>query len=140
MHRREYGHELNKPISPVKWILKERFPVDLDVIESGSVCTLKLKGKLVSGEPVTRFQDAFMTALSSGHIFLIVDLEAVAFIDSSGIGSVVNALRTSTKVGGNVKLVKPTNFVSKMLKMVGVLDLFEVFDTEADAAAASANS
>jgi anti-anti-sigma factor len=124
----------------VKWILKERFPVDLDIIESGSVCTLKLKGKLVSGEPVIRFQDAFMSALSSGHIFLIVDLEAVAFIDSSGIGSVVNALRTSTKAGGNVKLVKPTNFVSKMLKMVGVLDLFEVFDSEADAAAASANS
>ena len=99
--------------------------MDLDIIESGSVCTLKVKGKLVCGEPVTRFQDLPSTvgALSSGHIFLIIDLEAVAFIDSSGIGSVVNALRTSTKVGGNAKLVKPTNFVSKMLKMVGVLDL-----------------
>ena len=141
MHRREYGHELNKPISPRKVDSeRERFLVDLDIIESGSVCTLKVKGKLVCGEPVTQFQDAFMGALSSGHIFLIIDLEAVAFIDSSGIGSVVNALRTSTKVGGNVKLVKPTNFVSKMLKMVGVLDLFEVFDSEADAAAACANS
>jgi len=110
--------------------------VDLDIIESGSVCTLKLKGRLVGGEAVNRFQDAFTNALASGHIFLIFDLEAVPFIDSSGIGSVLNALRTSAKAGGNVKLVKPTTFVSKMLKMVGVLDLFEVFDSEADAAAA----
>jgi anti-sigma B factor antagonist len=114
--------------------------MDLDITESGSVCTLKVKGNLVCGEPVNRFEDAFMSALSSGHIFLIFDLEAVPFIDSSGIGSVVNALRTSTKVGGKVKLVKPTNFVSKMLKMVGVLDLFEVFDSEAEAAAAYENS
>ena len=112
---------------PVKWILVERFRVELDITESGSVCTLKVKGKLVCGEPVNRFQDAFMSALSSGHIFLIFDLEAVPLIDSSGIGSVV-------------KLVKPATFVSKMLKMVGVLDLFEVFDSEADAAAACENS
>lgn len=114
--------------------------MDLDITESGSVCTLKVKGKLVCGEPVNRFQDAFMNALSTGHIFLILDLEAVPLIDSSGIGSVVNALRTSAKVGGSVKLVKPASFVSKMLKMVGVLDLFEVFDSEADAAAACENS
>jgi len=114
--------------------------VDLDIIESGSVCTLKVKGKLVCGEPVTQFEDAFMSALSSGHIFLIFDLEAVPFLDSSGIGSIVNALRTSAKVGGSVKLVKPANFVSKTLKMVGVLDLFEVFDNGADAAAACESS
>ncbi len=114
--------------------------MDLDITESGSVCTLKIKGKLVCGEPVNRFQDAFMSALSTGHIFLIFDLEAVPFIDSSGIGSILNALRTSTKVGGSVKLVKPGSFVSKMLKMVGVLDLFEVFDSAADAAAACENS
>ena len=141
MHRREYGHELNNSICPRKVDSgRERFPLDLDIIESGSVCTLKVKGKLVCGEPVTQFENAFKTALSSGHIFLIVDLEAVPFLDSSGIGSIVNALRTSSKVGGSVKLVKPANFVAKTLKMVGVLDLFEVFDSEADAAAACENS
>jgi len=112
--------------------------VDLDIKENGIVCTLKVKGRLVAGEPVSQFEAAFLNALSSGHIFLIFDLEAVPFLDSSGMGSIVNALRMSSKVGGNVKLVKPTSFVSKTLKMVGVLDLFQVFETEADAAAACA--
>jgi len=114
--------------------------VDLDIKESGIVCTLKVKGRLVSGEPVSQFEAAFLNALSSGHIFLIFDLEAVPFLDSSGMGSLVNALRTSSKVGGSVKLVKPTSFVSKTLKMVGVLDLFQVFDNAEDAAASCVGS
>jgi anti-sigma B factor antagonist len=114
--------------------------VDLDIKENGNVCTLKLKGKLVCGEAVSQFNNAFLATLSSGHVFLILDLEEMPFVDSSGIGSIVNALRTSSKAGGNVKLVKPPGFVQKMLKMVGVFDLFEVFDSEKDAAAACAGS
>ncbi len=112
--------------------------MDLDIKENGNVCALKLKGKLLCGEPVSQFEAAFHNALSSGHIFLIIDLEGVPFVDSSGIGSLMNALRTSAKVGGGVKLVKPSDFVHKMLKMVSVLDLFEVFDSEEDAAATCA--
>ncbi len=110
--------------------------VDLDVRQSGSICTLKLKGRLVGGEPVNQFENAFQSALADGHIFLIVDLEAVPFVDSSGIGSVVNALRMSTKLGGSVKLVNPTPFITKTFKMVGILGLFGVFVSEADAVVA----
>ena len=131
---------LTSPTSAVKWNLAEGFLVDLDIKENGNVCTLKLKGKLVSGEAVSQFESAFLNALSGGHIFLILDLEDVPFVDSSGIGSIVNSLRTSSKAGGTVKLVKPAGFVQKMLKMVGVLDLFEVFDSEKDAAATLAGS
>lgn len=114
--------------------------MDLDIKENGIVCTVKVKGRLVGGEPVNQFEAAFLNALSSGHVFLIFDLEAVPFVDSSGIGSIVNALRIATKAGGGVKLVKPANFVSKTLKMVGVLDLFEVFESEEDAAATCTGS
>ncbi len=114
--------------------------MDLDIKENGTLCTLKVKGRLVSGEAVNQFEGAFLNALSSGHIHLILDLEAVTFLDSSGIGSVVNALRTSSKVGGSAKLVNPSSFASKMLKMVGVLELFQIFGSEADAAAACTGS
>jgi len=110
--------------------------VDLDKIESGRVCTLRLKGRLVCGEPVQQFEAAFQSALASGHIFLVLDLEATPFLDSSGIGSLVNALKMSSKVGGTARLVNPTPFVSKTLKMCGLLGLFSVHETEGDAVAA----
>ena len=109
--------------------------MDLDIRESGNICTLKLKGRFVSGEPVNQFESAFQSALASGHIFLILDLEGAPFMDSSGIGSVVNALRMSSKVGGSAKLVKPSNFVARTFKMCGILGLFSVYETEAEAVA-----
>lgn len=77
---------------------------------------------------MSRFENAFQSALASGHVFLILDLEALPYIDSSGIGSIVNALRLSTKLGGSAKLVNPTSFVSKTFKMVGILSLFTVYE------------
>jgi anti-sigma B factor antagonist len=91
---------------------------------------------MVSGEAVNQFENAFQRALAEGHIFLVVDLEELPYIDSSGIGAVVNALRQANKVGGTVKLVKPAPFVAKTFKMVGILPLFEVYESEADALAA----
>ena len=110
--------------------------MDLDIKESGAVCILKLKGKLTSGEAVNQFEKAFQQTIASGHIFLVIDLEALPYIDSSGIGSLVNALRQINKVGGTVKLVNPSPFVAKTLKMVGILTLFGVYESEADAVAA----
>ena len=109
--------------------------MDLDIKESGAVCILKLKGRLVSGEAVSQFERAFQQSLATGHIFLVADLEALPYIDSSGIGSLVNALRQVNKAGGAVKLVNPSPFVAKTLKMVGINTLFGVFESEADAVA-----
>lgn len=109
--------------------------MDLDIKETGAVCVLKLKGRLTSGEAVSQFENAFQQSLASGHIFLVVDLEALPYIDSSGIGSLVNALRQANKIGGTVKLVNPSSFVAKTLKMVGLLPLFGVYESEPDAVA-----
>lgn len=112
--------------------------MDLDIRESGNICVLKLKGRLVSGEAVNQFEHAFQQALATGHNFLIVDLEALPYVDSSGIGSVVNALRQANKLGGTVKLVNPPPFVAKTFKMVGILSLFGVYESEAEAVASCA--
>jgi anti-sigma B factor antagonist len=108
-------------------------PVDLDIRETGIVCVLKVKGRLTSGEPVSLFENAFQRSLASGHSSLVLDLEAISFIDSSGIGSVVNALRQANKAGGTVKLVNPSSFVAKTFKMVGILPLFSIHASEQEA-------
>lgn len=110
--------------------------MDLDIRQSDNICTLKLKGPLKSGESVNRLASAVRSALASGHIFLILDLEAMPVIDSSGIGAIVDALRQSKKAGGDAKLVNPSPFAEKTFKMVGILSLFGVYRSEAEAVAA----
>ncbi len=111
--------------------------MDLDIRQSGNVCTLKLKGAFKGGEPVNQFVEAVQSALASGHVFLVLDLEAMPVVDSSGIGAIVNALKQSKKLGGDTKLVNPSPFAEKTFKMVGILSLFGVYTSEADAVAAS---
>jgi anti-sigma B factor antagonist len=110
--------------------------VDIDIKQSGNICSLKLKGPFKSVEPVRDFDSAVESAIASGHIYLILDLEAMPVIDSSGIGAIVNALRRTRQFGGDAKLVNPSPFALKTFKMVGILSLFGVFATEAEAMAA----
>jgi anti-sigma B factor antagonist len=107
--------------------------VDLDIRQSGRICFLKLKGALKYGESVKQLDAAVEGALSTGHTQLLLDLSAMPYIDSSGIGAVVDALRQAKKAGGDAKLVNPSPFAEKTFKMVGILSLFKVYDSEAEA-------
>jgi anti-anti-sigma factor len=107
--------------------------VDLDIRQSGNICCLKLKGPLKYGEGVKQLDEAVEGALSSGHIHLLLDLSAMPYVDSSGIGAIVDALRQAKKAGGDAKLVSPSPFAAKTFKMVGILALFKVYDSEAAA-------
>lgn len=109
--------------------------MDLDIRQSGNVCTIKVKGSFKT-ESVRDFDSALESALASGHINIILDLEAMPVIDSSGIGAVVNALRRTRQFGGDAKLLNPSPFAQKTFKMVGILSLFNVYTTEAEAVAA----
>jgi anti-sigma B factor antagonist len=110
--------------------------VDLDIKQSGNICTLKVKGPFKSGTSVDGFNKAIKSALDSGHIYIVLNLEAMPVLDSSGIGAIVNALRLAKRAGGDVKLVNPSSFAEKTFKMVGILNLFTVYATEGSAVTA----
>jgi ABC-type transporter Mla MlaB component len=67
---------------------------------------------------------------------IVLNLSEVSMIDSSGIGLLVRLLASTKHRGGNVKLVQPSKFAVQTLRLVGVLNLFEVFDND-DAAVES---
>jgi len=59
-------------------------------------------------------------------------------MDSSGIGLLSRFLTSTKQQGGALKLVNPSKFVVQTLKLVGLLNLFEIFpDTQAAAASFS---
>jgi anti-sigma B factor antagonist len=122
----------------VRKFVSGREHVDLDIRQSGSICCLKLKGPLKYGEGVKQLDEAVEGALNSGHLQLLLDLSAMPYIDSSGIGAIVDALRQAKKAGGDAKLVNPSPFAAKTFKMVGILTLFKVYDSEAEAIEACA--
>jgi anti-sigma B factor antagonist len=108
--------------------------VDIDVRTQGAVKIIKLRGRLGLGEPVDRLRATVEDLIANGGNRLVLDLEELAAMDSSGIGLLSRILTSTKQQGGSLKLVNPSKFVVQTLKLVGLLNLFEVFNDPQSAA------
>jgi anti-sigma B factor antagonist len=68
-------------------------------------------------------------------VHLIIDLSDVAFIDSTGIGVIVGAHRRVTAKGGRFTAIITTPMVHKVLQTTGLLSVWRVTASIADALA-----
>ena len=110
--------------------------MDIEVRSQGQVKVVKLRGRLSLGEPCDRLRATMEDLIGSGDNRLVLDLEELATMDSSGIGLLSRFLTSAKQQGGSLKLVNPTKFVLQTLKLVGLINLFEIF-SDSPAAAAS---
>ena len=109
--------------------------MDIELRSLGQVKLVKLRGKLNLGDAVDRFRDTLADLMASGDTRVVLDLSEVPWIDSSGIGLLVKILTSAKQRGGSVKLLNPSKFTVQTLKMICLLELFEVFDDQEKAVA-----
>ena len=104
--------------------------MEIDVRTQDQVKIVKLKGRLSLGPALDRTNELIVDLLNAGETRFVLDLEDVPTIDSSGIGLLVRHMTMAKQRGGSVKLLKPSKFALQTLKLVRVLNLFEVFDEQ----------
>jgi anti-sigma B factor antagonist len=102
--------------------------VEIEIRNRGQVKLLKLTGRLTLGDAADRLRATYDDLAGTGASCFVVDLMDVTMLDSSGIGLLVQLLTNSKQRGGSLKLLNPSPFAVKTLKMIGLLKLFEVFD------------
>lgn len=69
---------------------------------------------------------------------LVVDLEAVTFLDSSALGALVGALRRLRERGGELHLVEPRPTVRRIFEVTALDAVFALHGTRAEALATAA--
>ena len=109
--------------------------MDIETKSLDRVTIIKLKGRLSMGPSLDRFNTTITQLLGQGQNRLVLDLEDVPSIDSSGIGMLVRYLTTAKQNGGAIRLLKPSKFTVQTLRMVGLLNLFSTFDDSSEAVA-----
>ena len=107
--------------------------LDINVRKQGQVQVIRLRGDLKIGEPVDSFRQAMEELFQAGDHSLVVNIAEVPMIDSSGIGLLVRSLTTTKQRGGSLKLVNPSKLALQTLKIVGLVNLFEIFNDEGEA-------
>jgi anti-sigma B factor antagonist len=109
--------------------------LDISVRKRSQAHLIQLRGQLRLGQAVDELRKT-LEELGDENARVVLNLSEVSMIDSSGIGLLVQQLASAKKRGGNVKLVQPSKFTMQTLRLVGVLNLFEIFDND-DAAVES---
>ncbi len=101
--------------------------MEINVRRLSEVRIVQIRGALRLGPGVDSFRQTIDDAMAAGDTRLVVNFAEVPMIDSSGIGILVKAMASAKQRGGGVKLVTPSKFVVQTLKLIGVLNLFEIF-------------
>lgn len=110
----------------------------IDTRRTGDVTVLDLSGKLTIGEGDVRLRGELLDQLEEGRRKLLINLQQVKTIDSSGLGELIRCKATAAKHGAQVKLINVNLGVYKLLTMSQLIGIFEMFDDEEKAIASFA--
>jgi anti-sigma B factor antagonist len=93
------------------------------------VDVIKIRGKLALGEPTIHDLRSRLAELVEHRRYnWLLDMEEVTFLDSSGVGILVQAMTSSRNRQGDCRLAIVQDRPRKVLKLVSLLALFQVFD------------
>ena len=107
--------------------------INISERQAGDVTILDLEGKVTIGEGSVALRNAIRRLLGEGKTKILLNLGAVGYIDSSGIGELVSSFTAVNKEGGTLKLLNLTQKIQDLLAITKLLTVFDTFDDEATA-------
>jgi anti-sigma B factor antagonist len=101
----------------------------------GALTILDLSGKLAIGDGAQLLKDKTESLVFQGRNQIIVNLAAVPYIDSGGLGYLVACYTTLARAGGRLTLLNVNTKNHDLLSITKLVSVFETFDSERDAIA-----
>ena len=98
-----------------------------------AITILDLVGKLTIGEGAQLLKDKSESLVFQGRNQVIVNLAAVPYIDSGGLGQLVACYTTLAKAGGRLKLLNVGTRNHDLLSITKLVAVFDTFDNEREA-------
>ena len=101
------------------------------------VVIVDMSGRLTIGEPVLLLRETVRRFVADGNANFVFNLGNVTHIDSSGLGELITNFTTARNKQGDVKLLNLTAKAKDLLQMTKLLTVFDNYDDERKALAAT---
>jgi anti-sigma B factor antagonist len=101
--------------------------------EREGITILDLKGRLAVGESCTLLRESVNDQIAQGNKQLILNLQNIDYIDSTGLGSMVICYTTLQKMGGGMKLVNLNRRNLELMLLTKLSTIFQIFAEEQEA-------
>jgi anti-sigma B factor antagonist len=107
----------------------------LELTERAGVAVIAVTGEVdVASAP--RLREQIVSVVSDGAPRIVCDLDGVEFLDSTGLGVLVGALKRCRTHGSELVLVCNQSSILKVFEITGLLQVFEIHKTVEAAVAA----
>ena len=100
--------------------------VSVRTLDDGEACLLTVEGE-VDVTTAPRLRTELSSRIERGCTHVIIDLEKVGFIDSSGLGVLVGALRRAREKNGDLRIVCTKDVILNLFRITGLDKAFTIF-------------
>jgi anti-sigma B factor antagonist len=110
--------------------------MNIDQKVTGDVMVVKVNGDITlnQGGDVL-LKDKIQSLLQQGHKKLVLDLGGVSYVDSAGLGQLVQIHSTTRSNGGSLRIANVTKKLKDLLVVTKLVTVFDSYDSEAEALA-----
>jgi len=101
--------------------------MNLHMEEHGAVMLLVVKEERLDAHNSGDLKAQMLKLFEEGKNSLVIDLQAVRFVDSSGLGALVSGFKNASSRNGNLKLSGLQLQVKSMFELTRLHRVFEIF-------------
>ncbi|NPV59054.1 MAG: STAS domain-containing protein [Actinobacteria bacterium] len=98
-----------------------------EVKDLDGVSVITLEGE-IDLSTSAEFKEAVYETIESGKKDIIIDLNGLEFMDSTGLGVVVAALKKTRMEGGTIRLICNKRNILKVFTVTGLDKVFSIYD------------
>jgi anti-sigma B factor antagonist len=110
--------------------------LDLKVRRQGGHAVLEVGGE-IDVYTAPKLREKLIELVNEGSYHLVVDLEKVDFLDSTGLGVLVGGLKRVRNHDGSLALVCTQDKILKIFRITGLTKVFPIHDSVEEAIAGS---
>jgi anti-sigma B factor antagonist len=105
--------------------------IELNSHDAGTAL-VNIEGR-VDAAAAPGFKQQLTEAIAQGNVRLALHLAHVSFMDSTGLGALVSALKAARKSNGDITIVAPSDQVRKLLRLTAMDRVFKIFQSHDEA-------
>lgn len=105
----------------------------VEVNYDGDIAILRAHGRISELNEASEFRRIIRDNIQRGYKKLVLVLDQLTYISSTGLGELVATYTASAKAGGRTVLVSPTNRLKAIFETTKLDSVYDVFSSVDDA-------
>ena len=94
---------------------------------------LQLSGDIMGGKDYDLFTNTVKELVDEGHVDLVLDLDKVRYINSTGLGILVSGLTTLKKNMGQMKICNLSKRIDRLFSVTSLTTVFPTYESVEEA-------